>query len=175
VQATRPEAVLLVGPYASVAAMLRKSFEQAWSPIFLSVSFVGTDDLIRETGRAVEGVIVTQVMPPFSSVDLPTVALYRKQMAERFAGAKLGYVSLEGFVDAMVLVEGLKRAGRDLTREKLIDALESMRGMDIGLGPDMKLGFSPTNHKGLHHVYTTVVRNGVPVPLDNWGVALAKK
>jgi len=175
VRAAHPEAVVLVGPYAPVAAMLRKAAQQSWTPVFLTVSFVGADDLIREAGSAAEGVIITQVMPPYTSVDLPTVALYRKQMAERFSNAKPGYVSLEGFVDAMVLVEGIKRAGRDLTRDKLIAALESMHGMDLGLGPDLKLNLSATNHKGFRNVYATVVRGGKTVPLLNWGQLVAQK
>ncbi len=175
VQAANPEAVVLVGPYAPVAAMLHKSRERSWNPVFLSVSFVDTDDLIREAGPAAEGVIVTQVMPSASAVDLPTVAIYRKQLGANSTGAKLGYVSLEGFVDAMVLVEGLKRAGKDLTREKLIQALESMHNVDIGLGPDLKIEFSSTNHKGLHQVYLTVVRNGAAVPVENLIQALARK
>lgn len=175
VQATNPEAVVLVGPYAPVAAMLHKSREQKWNPVFLSVSFVDTDDLIREAGAAAEGVIITQVMPSTSSVALPAVALYRRQLEARSSGARLGYVSLEGFVDAMVLVEGLRRAGKDVTREKLIQALESMHDVDIGLGPDLKLGFSPTNHKGLNHVYLTVIHNGAAVPVENLIQALAKR
>lgn len=170
-----PEAVLLVGPYTPVAAMLHRSSEQAWHPVFLAVSFVGSDDLIREARKTAEGVIITQVMPPYSSLELPTVALYRKEMAERFPHAKPGYVSLEGFVDAMVLVEGLKRAGKDLTREKLITALESMHNMDMGLGPELKLGLDPANHKGLHNVFLTVVQNGTAVTFNNWGRVLAKK
>ncbi len=175
VRAGNPQAVILVGPYAPVAAILRKAWEQSWTPLFLSVSFVDADDLIREAGSAADGVIITQVMPPYSSVDLPMVALYRKQMAERFSSARPGYVSLEGFVDAMVLVEGLKRAGQDLTREKLINALESMHGMDVGLGPQLELGFSATNHKGFQNVFPTVVRGGAAVPFSNWSQVVSKK
>jgi ABC-type branched-subunit amino acid transport system substrate-binding protein len=174
VRETHPEAVILVGPYAPVAAMLHQAAQQSWNPLFLSVSFVDTDELIREAGKAAEGVIITQVMPPYTS-DLPTVALYRKQMAERFASASPGYVSLEGFVDAMVLVEGLKRAGKDLTREKLITALESMHDWNAGLGPDLMLNLSATNHKGLRTVFPTVVRGGTVVPLTNWEQMVAKR
>jgi ABC-type branched-subunit amino acid transport system substrate-binding protein len=95
VQAADPQAVVLVGPYGPVAAMLHKSRERSWNPVFLSVSFVDTDDLIREAGASAEGVIVTQVMPSCSAVDLPMVALYRQQLEARSAGARLGYVSLE--------------------------------------------------------------------------------
>jgi ABC-type branched-subunit amino acid transport system substrate-binding protein len=175
VRAARPEAVVVVGPYTPVAALLRKAWQQSWNPMFLAVSFVGSDDLIREAGAAAEGAVVTQVMPSYSAVELPTVALYRKELAERFPSAKPGYVSLEGFVDAMVLVEGLKRISGDPTRDKLIDALESMHGLDIGLGPQLKLNFSATNHKASQTVYATVVRDGAAVPFTDWSAVIAKK
>jgi len=71
-------------------------------------------------------------------------------------------------VDAMVLVDGLRNAGYDLTREKLISALESIQKKDIGLGPNLQLNFSPTHHKGLNSVYVTVVKDGRPVIVSDW-------
>ena len=82
--------------------------------------------------------------------------------------AEPNFVSLEGFVDAMVLVEGLKRAGRELTREKLIEAIESIKDLDIGLGPQLRLTFGPQDHKGFDMVYSTVIRQGQPVVLTDW-------
>jgi ABC-type branched-subunit amino acid transport system substrate-binding protein len=168
VHGANPDAVVLVGPYAPVAEITRRARQDKWSPLFLTVSFVGTDDFIHEAGTAAEGTIITQVVPPYSSTDLPTVALYRRAMAKYFSAAKPGFVSLEGFVDAMVLVEGLKRAGRDLTREKLVRGLESIHDFDAGLGPRLKLNFSTENHKGFHNVYPTVVKGGVAVPFSDW-------
>jgi len=68
----------------------------------------------------------------------------------------------------MVLVEGLKRAGEDLTREKFILAIESIRDMNMGLGSLLVLNYSTSNHKGFDRVYPTVVRNGQPVLLTDW-------
>jgi len=81
-----------------------------------------------------------------------------------------GFVSLQGFVDAMVLVEGLKRAGKDLTREKLIRAVESITDKDVGLGPKLVLRYGATRHKGFDQIYTTVVRNGKPEIVDDWRI-----
>jgi branched-chain amino acid transport system substrate-binding protein len=78
------------------------------------------------------------------------------------------FVSLEGFVDAMVLVDALRGAGSSPTREKLVAALENTRRKDIGLGPNLLLSFSPTSHKGLDSVYVTVIRNGRPEVVNNW-------
>jgi hypothetical protein len=68
----------------------------------------------------------------------------------------------------MVIVEGLTRAGKDLTREKFISAIESIHNMNLGLGPNLVLNYSATDHKGFDSVYPTVVRNGKPVLLTDW-------
>jgi hypothetical protein len=74
----------------------------------------------------------------------------------------------------MVMVEGLNRAGKDPTREKFIESLESMNGFDIGLGSAARLEFSPHSHKGLGRVYPTVVRDGKPEAFGDWAIMLAR-
>jgi len=168
VRGTDPDAVILVGPYGSVAEIVRMAHFTKWSPVFLTVSFVGTDEFIHAAGEDAEGTIITQVVPPYFSTELPTVALYRRELLKNPIPGKPGFVSLEGFVDAMVLVEGLKRAGKNPTREKFIQGLESIHAYDLGLGPRLKLGFSASNHKGLQNVYATMVHNGLAVPMTDW-------
>src|ERR1044071_4431542 len=163
-----PGAVLIVGPYAPVAEIIKKAHATGWHPIFLTVSFVGTEKFISEAGKDAEGTVITQVVPPYTRTDFPTVALYRESLTRYYPAEQPNFVSLEGFVDAMVLVEGLKRAGKDLTREKLITALESIQGKDVGLGPKLTLKYSPSRHKGFDQIYTTVVRDGKPEILDDW-------
>jgi hypothetical protein len=68
----------------------------------------------------------------------------------------------------MVLVEGLKRAGKDVTRERFISALESIHEMNAGLGPRLVLNYSASDHKGFDSVYATVVKGGQPVLLTDW-------
>ncbi len=170
VRAANPEAVVLVGPYAPVAEIVKRAHAGGWKPLFLTVSFVGTDEFIRTAGNDAEGVVITQVVPPYYITELRTVALYRRTLQKFRPDEKPNFVSLEGFVDAMVLVEGLKRAGRALTREKLIDALESIHELDIGLGSDMTLAYSSKDHKGLHHVIPSVVRGGRAVPFTDWTI-----
>ena len=168
VRPMNPGAVLLVGPYAPVAEIIKKAHATGWHPIFLTVSFVGTEKFISEAGRDAEGTVITQVVPPYTRTDFPTVALYREALRTYYPNEQPNFVSLEGFVDAMVLVEGLKRAGKDLTREKLITALESIQSKDVGLGPRLTLKYSATRHKGFDQIYTTVVRDGKPEILDDW-------
>ncbi|HKI26688.1 MAG TPA: ABC transporter substrate-binding protein [Candidatus Sulfotelmatobacter sp.] len=168
VMAARPQAVVVVGPYAPVAAIVKKAHAAGWHPQFLTVSFVGTEEFIKEAGPDAEGTIITQVVPPYDRLDYPTVALYRKTLTKYYPDSQPSFVSLEGFVDAMVLVEGLKRAGKDVTREKFISAVESIHEMNVGMGSKLLLDYGPADHKGFDNVYPTIVSNGVPVLLTDW-------
>lgn len=166
-RAANPQAVVVVGPYASVSEIVKHSHTQGWHPVFLTVSFVGTENYIKDAGKDAEGTIITQVMPPYDRTDIPTIAMYRDALNKFFPGSQPSFVSLEGFVDAMVMVEGLKRAGKEPTRAGLISSLESIHKMDVGLGK-LVLDYSPTDHKGFDAVYPTVVKDGKPVLITDW-------
>lgn len=168
VREAKPEAVIVVGPYAPMAAILKEAHAAGWHPLFLTVSFVGTEGLIRAAGADAEGVIVTQVVPTYGRMDLPTIRLYRTALEKYMSGTSPSFVSLEGFVDAMVVVEGLKAAGRDLTREKFISAIESLHNYDIGLGRGFALTYGPRNHKGFDSVYSTIIHNGRAEVITDW-------
>src|SRR5271169_3454085 len=174
VRAANPDAVVVVGPANTVSPILKQSHAKGWKPLFLTVSFVGTDELIQEAGQDAEGVVITQVVPPYYLTDFKTVALYRRTLTKYSPSAQPNFVSLEGFVDAMVLVEGLKKAGKELTREGLIRGIESIHEMDLGLGPQLKLNYSSKEHKGFNHVLPTVIRGGRAVPFTDWSTAAPK-
>jgi branched-chain amino acid transport system substrate-binding protein len=174
VKAANPDAVVIVGPANTVAPILKKAHAKGWKPLFLTVSFVGTDELIQNAGTDAEGTVITQVVPPYYLSDLKTVALYRRTLQKYVPNVRPNFVSLEGFVDAMIMVEGLKKAGKDLTREGLIQAIESLHDEDVGLGPQLKLNYSAHHHKGLDHVLPTVVRGGRAVPFTDWSMVSSK-
>ena len=174
VRAANPEAVVVVGPSNTVAPILKQAHAKGWKPLFLSVSFVDTDELIQEAGPDAEGAVITEVVPPNYLTDLKTVALYRRTLQKYKPTARPNFVSLEGFVDAMVLVEGLKKAGKEPTREGLIHAIESIHDVDMGLGPQLKLDYSAKDHKGFDHVIPTIVRGGRAVPFIDWSIVTPK-
>jgi branched-chain amino acid transport system substrate-binding protein len=174
VKAANPDAVIVVGPSNTVAPIVKLAHTFGWKPLFVTVSFVGTDDLIQAAGADAEGMVITQVVPPYYLTDFKTVALYRRTLQKYMPVVRPNFVSLEGFVDAMVMVEGLKKAGKDLTREGLIAAIESLHEEDLGLGPQLKLNYSSKDHKGIDHVIPTVVRGGRAVPFTDWSIAAPK-
>jgi branched-chain amino acid transport system substrate-binding protein len=174
VRGANPDAVVVVGPANTVAPILKQAHGKGWKPLFLTVSFVGTDELITEAGGDAEGVVITQVVPPYYMTDYKAVQLYHRALTKYFPGEQPNFVSLEGFVDAMTMVEGLKRAGKELTREGLIHGIESIHDLDVGLGPQLKLDYSAKDHKGFDHVMPTVVRGGRAVPFADWTTVTAK-
>jgi branched-chain amino acid transport system substrate-binding protein len=174
VKAADPEAVIVVGPSNTVAPIVKQAHASGWKPLFVTVSFVGTDDLIQAIGQDAEGMVITQVVPPYYLTDLKTVALYRRSLQKYMPSVRPSFVSLEGFVDAMVMVEGLKKAGKEPTRESLIEGIESLHEVDMGLGPQLKLNYSAKSHKGFEQVIPTIVRGGRAVPFTDWSIVVSK-
>ena len=157
IRAAAPDGVVFIGTYAPFAAIVKKAKAQGIKAKFMTVSFVGTADFIREAGADGDGVYITQVMPSPDG-GAPLV----KQFLQQMKGGPVNYSSLEGYVDAMVLVEALKKAGANPTRATFTSALE---GLNTDLG-GLKIGFSAANHQGAKDVFLTVVRGGKAVQVD---------
>lgn len=167
IAASKAEAVVMVGTYDPCAKFIKLARARDYNPVFYSVSFVGANELLNRLGSAGEGVIISQVVPPPWEKDLlPAAEEYTRLLANYYPDDKPNFVSFEGFVNAKVLVEGLRRAGRDLDREKLIEAIESIRQFSLGIANS--LSFSPQNHQGLENVYFTRIENGRFTLLTNW-------
>jgi ABC-type branched-subunit amino acid transport system substrate-binding protein len=166
IKPAQPEAVVMVGTYAPLAEFVKRARADKWKSQFLTVSFVGTEAFAKAAGNDGEGVIITQVVPPPIRKDLPGVSRYLAALKKYFPEANPNFVSLEGFVDAMVLVEGLKQAGRELSREKLLTAIEGIRDLDLGIG--MKASYSATRHHAFDAVYYTILRDGEPIIVTDW-------
>src|SRR5215471_9436138 len=150
------KAVVMVAAYRAAAKFIEKTRDTYPSMIYTNVSFVGSTalaDELRLLGpRYASGVIVTQVVPAVDSY-ATAILEYKSALSKYFPGETPDYVSLEGFVAARVLVEALKRAGPQLDTEKLVDSLEELRNLDLGLGTPINYG--RTEHQALHKVWGT--------------------
>jgi branched-chain amino acid transport system substrate-binding protein len=113
--------------------------------------------------------VITQIVPPYFLMDLKTVA-YRRSLSEYRSSSKPNFFSLEGFVDATV-IEGAEENRQGANARGLIRGIESIHDFDIGLGTELKLGYSAKDHKGFDHVIPTVIRGGRAVPFTDWLVA----
>jgi len=101
-----------------------------------------------------------------------SVALYRRSINKYFPSEQPKFREPRGIRGRpWFWWRALKRAGKDLTREGLIRAIESIHDHDLGLGPQLKLNYSAKEHKGFDHVIPTVVRGGRAVPFTAWSTA----
>ena len=159
----KPRAIIMIGAYAACAKFIRVARRSLPDATFLNVSFVGSTALRNTLGHDSEGVLVTQVVPHFDS-DLALAKEYRRDLQAFAPGTEQGFVSLEGYVVARIFVEGLRRAGPEVNRESIIDALLSIHNMDIGLGTP--IDYAPESYQGSQMVWPTVIRNGRFEPFE---------
>lgn len=150
---SKPQAVVMVTLYKPTAAFVKAMKKAGQSPMFMTLSPVGTEQLVAELGPDARGIGISQVMPyPFNDI-VPMVRDYQK-----LVGAKAGYsyYGIEAYAMARVMVDALKRMGKDPSREKLMAALEST-SLDMG---GLKVAYSATNRQGSRFVELTVIGPG---------------
>jgi eukaryotic-like serine/threonine-protein kinase len=153
-------AVVMVAIYQPAARFILRVKTARPDIIFGNISLVGGEELAEEMrtlsgkGAAAAGVVVTQVVPPVTS-NSSAVSHYRERLKNYFPSERPSSASLEGFVAANLLVEGLRRAGPAPTTDGLVLALESIKDLDPGIGTS--LGFAPSEHQASHKIWGTEV------------------
>lgn len=153
----KPKVIIMVGAYAACAKFIRIMKHVLSDVIYMNVSFVASTALKNALGSDGEGVIITQVVPHFES-NLPLTREYLKDLKSHDPDAEPDFLSLEGYIIARIFIEGLKRAGPEVDREKIIDAILSIKNLDIGIGTP--ISYTNDNHQGSQMVWPTVIRNG---------------
>ena len=182
-----PEAVICVGSYAACAAFARDAVDAGLEVPIANLSFVGSENLLQlltqdlESARAesyTRFLVNSQVVPSYEDTSIPAVREYRDLMArydpavpeelvkEEYAPFPQSFVSLEGFLDAKLMTEILRRLEGEPSRSGLERAVFSVRNLDLGIGE--RVSFGPERRQGLQTVYYTVVEDGRFVTLDDW-------
>ena len=161
-------AVVMVATYRAAAKFIEKTHDLFPGMIYTNVSFVGStalaDELMLLGPRYASGVIVTQVVPAVGGYS-SAVLEYKNALAKYFPGEAPDYVSLEGYVAANVLVQALKKTGPQVDTERLIDTLEAMRNLDLGLGT--QLNFGRAEHQASHKIWGTALdESGKFAPIE---------
>jgi branched-chain amino acid transport system substrate-binding protein len=176
IMSEKPQAVVMAGTYSACSKFIRTWKRKAilsgnprnLDPVFMNVSFVGPVRLASLLENYGNGVVVTQVVPPFSQggENFPAVNEYLALLGKQVPAGAPSFGSLEGYLATKVFVEILKRAGKNLTRESFVQTAEGIRDLDIQAGN--RISFSPGNHQGSQLVYPTMIKNGAFVPLREW-------
>ena len=171
IMTAKPNTVVMVGTYAACGKFIIEGKKKSFNPVYMNVSFVGPDKLAEILGKYGEGEVVMSVVPPInaeSASAYPAVHEYASSMKTFFPGTRPNLVGLEGYLATKVFVEGIKKAGRNLTRESFVAAIEGIKDLDIGAGN--KISFSADNHQGSQKVYPTLIKNGKFEIIKDWNV-----
>ena len=161
------EVVVLATVPGFTALTLGTAARLAYRPQWV-VSSVGGDYLTL-SGRLgpegtplLEGLVSANYLPSVSQADDPWVQLFRKVNDEYNSGVEFDGNVMYGMAVGYTFVQVLQAAGRDLTRESLIEAVERGGFKGPGLTP---FRYSPTDHSGYSGVRMVVTSNGVQTPV----------
>lgn len=137
-----PQVVIVTTQFPQLIDLIDFMAKQNKTYSLSALSFVNPDELAAAQGNIAKGTTVTQVVPNPRAVGIAVV----KECGEllKATGATLNFTSLEACIAAKVLVEGIKKAGKNLTPQSIVAGLESLGAYDTG-------GFVVTFGKGSHH------------------------
>ena len=173
-RAADPDAVVLVGAYDPVASFITWAKQIGFEPLFMTISFVGSDALIEKLGPASSGIFVTQVVPPpgddegaviidggrlraagdDSTVTSPPIVGHYRELLERlFPENPPSFVSLEGYLAGRLVVSILESCGESPDRACFLETMTHDRVIDLG-GFPIRFG---DDNQGSDAVYLTVV------------------
>lgn len=150
---SKPQAIVMITAGKPSAEFIKTYNKLATGMQFFTISVMGSQASVKSLGKDGIGVVVSQVGPfPFSATS-GIVREYQRIM-KKMGVKNLSFGSMEGFIDAKVMVEGLKRTGRDLTRDRFISAMETMNDVDFD---GYAIHFNKNSHEGSHFVDLTVI------------------
>lgn len=150
-----PQAVVMVTLYKPTAAFVKAMKQIGQFPMLLTLSPVGGEVLAQELGNDARGIGISQVVPYPWNDTIGVVREYQKLLGKQ--KDKFSYYGLEGFITARLITEGIRKMGKDVSREKLVSTLEGMQNFDLG---GFKVSYGPNNRQGSNFVELTVVGSG---------------
>lgn len=141
----RPQVVIMGTGGTTFTNLVKAMRSTDARPSFYGFSVAGLEVIKKELGAASRGIVLAQVFPSVSHVSLPVVSEYHRLLKAKDPEAKPSAAQLEGFVQAWMLVEGLKRTGRNLTTENFIQAMEKIGDLSFG---KFLMRYTPQTHNG---------------------------
>ena len=157
IRRANPGAVVLVGAYKPVAAFIAWARHTGFNPIFVTISFVGSNALVHELGPAGVGIYVTQVVPFPTMENLKIASDYRRDLEAQRPGAAPSFVSFEGYMAGRLAIRALELCGREPDRGCLLKSLRRAATIDLG---GFKLHYGKDDNQGSDAVFLTVVGEG---------------
>ncbi len=151
------EAVVLGTVYVSGSQFLREAKKMGWKIQAIGIPPTGLQKMIDLSGDAAPGFVNMMTNPDAEYGQGPAMDEYRKVIHQYYPNAPFDNTTMYGWIAAKIFVEILKRAGRNLTREGLVAAGETLKDFDTGI--ISPISYTNTKHYGASAHYPTVVRD----------------
>lgn len=151
-------------------ALMQAKAQLGWRGLMVSVGPLTDEQHLAMPGGAGEGTLGYCYYPDPANSDEPGVVAYRAAMQKYAPGRPYSRYTLYGYTFANLVLEGLRGAGRELTRERFIDSMEQIKGWDSGgIMPPVTL--SPTDHHAQKAGFICELRDGRFRAISDWVVA----
>ena len=187
-KASDPDAIVSIGSYAACAALIRDARDSGWKVPIANVSFVGSESLaglLLRSGQSkgtdyTRNLINSQVVPSYEDASLAAVNEYRQSMdrygtkmpqpwgASDYQPLRFSFVSLEGYLNAKLLVHILSDMGPMPAKDRIKETVERVHHSNLGMGVENLISFGPGKHQGSDRVYYTTLNGNRFVPLTSW-------
>lgn len=155
--ATEPDSIIMITAGAPTVSFIKAYRQLSRGALFYTLSVMGTQATLRALGEDGVGVVVTTVVPFPWSQSLPLAREYRALLEKHGLQRHVSFLGLEAYMNAKVITEGLRRAGRDLTRTRFVLALESLRQFDLG---GFVVDYGKNVRQGSRFVELTIIGKG---------------
>jgi ABC-type branched-subunit amino acid transport system substrate-binding protein len=150
---SNPEVLLALANNLPLTALTLEARKAGNATPFWIVSFVDSSQMVKDLGPLAQGQVFAQVVPLPTRRNMRIVKDYQRDYHAAFPGSSFSFTSLEGYISARTLAEGLRRAGPHASRERLARTLESLR-VDLG---DFWIDYTEESHNGSRFVDLTIV------------------
>lgn len=154
IERAQPQAVLLGVAGGTLTDFIKATLQTSLRPTFYGFSIANVDLIRRDLKEQGRGIVLAQIMPPLRNTTIPVVAEYHRTLRAKNPAAVPSAFQLEGFIHAKLLVEGLRRAGRNLSTASFIKAMEDAGEINFGR---FAARYSPSSHNGSSYVELAIV------------------
>ena len=165
--ALEPDVIIMALYPAGARRVVEAKADLGWDVDLVSSGPLTDEQYLNIDGGHADGTLGFCYYPDPNVSDEPGVSEYRRLMARYYPGHPLNRYSLYGYVFGRLVVEGLERAGRDLSEEGFLDAMESIRDWESG-GIMPPVNFSAENHHAQTAGFICELKDGRFQPLSGW-------
>ncbi len=155
IKKTNPQAIILAGAYKPSAIFIKHVRENFTNNvIFVPISFVNANALIKELDYKGINIIFSQTVPSYTNKNLLIAQEYLELLQKYYPNSKPSFASFEGFISAKIVVRALRNIKGDITQDKFLNNLKNFRDLDLdGITINYK------NNQLLNQVYLLYFKN----------------